>query len=90
MDNLSAYRLSSAPLSNAGMLVLLEDEVEVKCEGDVSIIEHMNKKSGKVLLQSGLVVLTNLRIVSIVDDASSRGKIGWGLNLADVALFAPI
>ena len=85
MDNLSAYRLSSAPLSNAGMLVLLEDEVEVKCEGDVSVIEHMNKKSGKVLLQSGLVVLTNLRIVSIVDDASSRGKIGWGLNLADVA-----
>ena len=87
MTDLSTFGLSPVHVSDAGMLVLLEGEVEVKCEGDVSVLEHINKKAGKVLIPSAMVVLTNIRIVSIVGSSVSakKEKIGWGFNLADVA-----
>jgi ESCRT-II complex subunit VPS36 len=84
----SLFHLSPIPLSNAGMPILLESEVEVKCEDDVTIIQHIKKKEGKQILAAGIVMLTNLRIVSIVESStSSKGeKIGWGFNLSDISL----
>lgn len=88
MNDLSMFQLHSVPVSNSGTLILLKDEVEVKHEGDVCILEHINKNAGRVLIPTGVVILTNLRIVSIVDKAISlkHEKIGWGFNLADVVL----
>lgn len=77
---LSEFLITPVPLSNAGMLILLESEVEVKCGGNVSVVEHIKKKVARELIPAGLVVLTNLRIVSI------SNKIGWGFNLSDVGL----
>lgn len=75
---LSEFLITSVPLSNAGMLILLDSEVEVKCGGNVSVVEHVKKKATRELIPAGIIVLTNLRIVSI------SNKIGWGFNLADV------
>ena len=77
---LSEFLITPVPLSNAGMLILLESEVEVKCGGNVSVVEHIKKKVARELIPAGLIVLTNLRIVSI------SNKIGWGFNLSDVGL----
>lgn len=76
--DLSEFLIAPITLSNAGMPILLESEVEVKCEDDVSLLEHKNKKAGRELVTSGMVVLTNLRIVLI------SKKVGWGVNLADI------
>lgn len=78
MKDLSEFLICPINLSSAGMLILQESEVEVKCEDDVSLLEHKNKKAGRELVTAGMVVLTNLRIVLI------SKKVGWAVNLADI------
>lgn len=78
VKDLSEFLISPITLSNAGMLILQESEVEVKCEDDVSLLEHKNKKAGRELVAAGMVVLTNLRVVLI------SKKVGWGVNLSDI------
>ena len=78
--DLAEFALCQVSLSIAGMLLLVDDEVEVRCAGDVSLHESKNKKALRQLLPPGMVVLTNLRIVMI------SNNLGWGFNLSDVTL----
>ena len=88
VNDLADFQFLPVSVSDSGTLVLFEDEVEVKYEGDVCVLEHIRKKAGKVLIPSGVVILTNLRLVSIISKTISVTceKIGWGVSLADVAL----
>lgn len=81
--NLHQFYIYPIPLSISGNPILLEYEVEVKLEDNVSVIQNINKKSGQTLVPAGVIILTNYRIVSIIDNKNE--KIGWGFNLADVA-----
>ena len=62
-------------LTSAGNVVLLEDEVEVKYVDNVAILEQTsNKQAGAGVLPPGLIVLTNFRIISIINDPSSSSS----------------
>ena len=98
LQSLVALGLSPVPLSNAGNPILLDEEVEVKYVDGVTLIEQgTSKQAGNVLLPSGLVVLTNLRVIFITAPISetltrssstvksSGGRVGWGFDLCHVA-----
>ena len=89
--------ITSIPLSTAGNPILTENELEIKIFGDVGLLEHDEKREVCAnLLPPGLLVLTNMRIIFIIDGLdsnkfcepslkSSSTKVGWGFNLKDVA-----
>jgi len=71
--------LQPVPLTNAGNVVLLDGEVQVKCVEGVSVIEHSKaKQAGALLLPPGLVVLTNYRVALITDDDDDDSGGGGG------------
>ena len=92
--------LNHVVLTSAGNVVLLEDEVEVKYVDNVAILEQTStKQAGAGVLPPGLIVLTNFRIISIINDPSlssssssadnsksnvNHGKCGWGFELSHV------
>lgn len=75
--------LSKTPLSSAGRPILLDEEVEVKIEEEVSVLVHNNKKVAYELLPPGVAVLTNLRLV-FVASADSLGKSGGNCTVRKV------
>jgi ESCRT-II complex subunit VPS36 len=79
---------SSTPLSGAGRPILLENEVELKNETQVSVALQDNKKVTGELLGSGSLVLTNFRLILIVttfDQMKKFTSIGWGIMLKAIA-----
>ena len=91
------YFLNHVVLTNAGNVVLLEDEVEVKYVDNVAILEQTStKQAGAGVLPPGLIVLTNFRIISIINDPTqsssvltnksnvNHGKSGWGFELSHI------
>lgn len=87
---------SSAPLSQLGVLIHLNEEVILKTESNVTVYEQDGKEKKCVLFspeEVHSVVLTNMRVVIIVvSKTSSPGSqsvlgnalIGWGINLSSV------
>ena len=74
--------LSSASLSTAGRPILLTNEVELKSENNVSVPLQDGRKVIGELLSSGYVLLTNFRLIFIVQSSeSSTNLIGWSLDL---------
>jgi ESCRT-II complex subunit VPS36 len=76
------YKLHPVPLSKAGNPILVDDEVEIKIAGGVSVLEQNRKQAGKILISESLAFLTSHRILTVVDLSSS--KVGWGFYLCDV------
>ncbi len=79
---------SSVPLSSAKRPILLNGEVELKSENCVSVVLQINKVVQSQLLSSGLLILTNYRLISVQFNALDKVKsyVGWGINL-DKVLF---
>ncbi len=74
--------LRSAPLSSSGRPVFLEDEVELRSEANVAItLQDKNKVTG-MLFPSGLLIVTNFRLITIQDNIA--GKLGWSIELSQV------
>lgn len=75
------------PLSVAGRPILMENEVELKSQNDVSIAKQENKKVVGELHGSGCVVLTNFRLITVLTnmDGSKCTSIGWGFLLKHVS-----
>lgn len=79
---------SSTPLSSSGRPILLDDEVEIKIEDGVLIVTQSDNKVTGELYPSGLVCLTNLRLITIfaasVKNKEALKLIGWGIFLKDI------
>ena len=82
----------AAPLPPAGRPVLHEGEVELKLETDgVHIYSQDGKKVLSELFVGGargrcIVVLTNVRFITVAPSADGSTRTGWGINLANVTL----
>lgn len=74
---------SSIQLSSAGRPVFLEDEVEIRCEEGVPFLLQNEKKVVKEIIPAGLLVLTNFRMITVVNEASSR--VGWGVEFSKIS-----
>ena len=68
------------PLSSSGRPIFLEDEVEIRNEDGVSVTLQGNKKVIGSLFTAGLLVLTNYRLITIIE-SEHRKLIGWGIGL---------
>lgn len=81
--------LEPAPLTAGGLLVMREEEVELKADTDGIHFYTQNGKTKQGELFTGVarghcqVVLTNLRLLAIVPTAEG-GRVGWGINLVNV------
>ena len=82
----------AAPLTQADRPVLHEGEVELKIETDgVRIFSQDGKTVVSELFVGAargrcVVILTNVRIITLAPGADGNTKVGWGINLANVTL----
>ena len=79
---------TSAPLSFTGRPILLENEVELKSESQVSVPLQSGKKVTGELLCAGYLTLTNFRLIT-VQSKIDKGKtlyVGWGIELKNISL----
>ena len=78
-----------APLTTGGLIVMREEEVELKAESDGIYIFLQKGKAKQSELFTGSargrcqVVLTNLRLLVIAPTSNGR-QVGWGINLSNV------
>lgn len=75
-----------APLSSALRPVLIENEVEIKSENFVSVVLQNKKVVCGSLFPTGLIILTNIRLITIPQCNASARQVGWGISLESVEL----
>jgi ESCRT-II complex subunit VPS36 len=85
--------LAPVPLTNAGRPIFLsEEEVELRTFENMEVYEtfedpKVGEKCSENLFSSCVVLLTNVRLVILVINKATNGRIGWGFNLKAVAFF---
>lgn len=76
-------KFSIIPLSRAGRPILLENEVEIRSESCVSIVNQEKLKVKGEIFGAGLIILTNFRLISIQESGSPSANLtGWGMYLS--------
>lgn len=77
---------TSAPLTGAGRPVLLENEVELRSENQVSIPIQEGKKVTGELFSAGYFILTNFRIIMVLTlrDDGKESYVGWAIFLSHI------
>lgn len=83
---------SPTPLSSSGRPILLDEEVEMKIIEHVSVIRQdpNNHTEGPEIYPPGLLVLTNFRLIIVVNTTTSSTALssctllGWGISLRHI------